>query len=79
MKDLKVGDEIVQKYGPYRVTATVIEVNERGAVLSLPFNAVLEGFDEIVTAPDGTALTADLAHDFLGRAHFGAVKFAEDK
>lgn len=71
--ELKVGDEIEERFGPYRAFATVVEINERGAVLEYRFLAHLVGFDNPITAPDGTPLTTDRAHGFLGRAHWAGV------
>ncbi len=72
--DLRVGDELHQQFGPYRATATVVEVNDRGAVLAYAFNAVLVGFPAPQQAPDGTGLTQDPAHGFLGRSLWPAAE-----
>jgi hypothetical protein len=74
MSEIEVGTLVETNHGPYRAVAEVIEVTERGAVLAYPFNAVLVGHDECISAPDGTQLTQDKAHGFLGRAHFADAK-----
>lgn len=77
MRELKVGDVIVQQFGPYEAKATVIEIKPQGAVLEYEFLAHLEGFPEAISAPDGTPLTADRAHGFLGRAHWDAAEVVQ--
>jgi hypothetical protein len=72
--ELKVGDLIVQQFGPYEATATVVEIKQQGAVLEYDALARLVGFPDTVEAPDGTQLTEDRAHGFLGRAHWAAAQ-----
>lgn len=73
MSELKVGDVIEEKWGPYLAKATVVAITDRGAVLEYDYNAVLVGFDQPITAPDGTLL-AEADQGFKGRAHWAAAK-----
>lgn len=70
---MEIGTRIRTKFGPYETVAEVIEVNEVGAVLSLAPTATLVGFDSLTYAPNGTQLTEDKMHTFLGRAHFASA------
>ena len=74
IEELKVGDRIAQQFGPYRALATVVEIKEQGAVLEYDYNAVLRGYPDTISAPDGTPLTTDIAQGFLGRAHWADVE-----
>lgn len=72
--ELKVGDQVAEQFGPYRAVATVVEVTDRGAVLEFPSSAVFTGFPQATFAPDGTQLTHDRTHGFLGRAHWSTAE-----
>ena len=72
-KELKVGDTVRLKYGPYQTTGEVIRIINAGAVVQPAGVATLVGYDETITAPNGTALTQDRGEDFIGRAHWEAT------
>lgn len=73
-EDLKVGDKIRGKFGPYSATGTVTEIKAAGAVVRWEGTALFVGFDALSTAPNGDQLTTDTADDFIGRAHWPAVE-----
>lgn len=75
---IEVGTELEVMFGPYRAVAEVVELTERGAVLAYSSSALLVGYPDVATAPDGTELTHDRAHGFLGRAHFESAKVVGD-
>lgn len=75
--DLTVGDRIADKFGPYRATGTVIAIKEHGAVIAWDPIAVFVGYDDVTAAPNGTPLTTDRAHGWVGRALWGGVERAE--
>jgi hypothetical protein len=74
VSDLEVGDRISQQFGPYLAYGTVVEVQDHGAVIAYDYNAMLVGFPDTLAAPNGTPLTTDRAHGFIGRAHWAATK-----
>jgi hypothetical protein len=72
--DLVVGDRILTRHGPYEAVATVIEVNDSGAVLSYePTARFVGGLHTVIRETDGVVL-AEGDHGFLGRAHWPAVR-----
>jgi hypothetical protein len=76
-KEIKQGDRIIRRYGPYETLGTVVSVTDRGAVVALDRVAHLIGFGVPLDAPDGTQLTADPHHDFIGKAHLHGVTVVE--
>lgn len=73
-KELKVGDTVRLKFGPYRTTGEVIRINYAGAVIQPAGVATLVGFDHTLVAPNGDALTEDRGECFIGKAHWDAVE-----
>ena len=76
--DLHVGDRVAEQFGPYRAYGTVVEIQDHGAVIEYDFNAVLVGFPDVLAAPNGTVLTTDRAHGFIGKAHWAGTKRVRD-
>lgn len=73
-KEPQPGDIYELKHGPFRSQWTVVEVTDRGAVLTYkPQSVHFVGFDRPITAPDGTQLTFGYGQDFVGRAHFDTL------
>lgn len=74
--DLIPGVVIKLHAGPFVYTATVLEVHPDGLGIVVAPNddAKLVGYGDNVTAPNGTQLTRDPMHDFIGSAHLHAVK-----
>jgi hypothetical protein len=77
--ELAVGDRILTRHGPYEAVATVVEVNDSGAVLSYAETARFVGGLPAVVPEAGPLKGRVLAegnHGFLGRAHWPSVRRA---
>lgn len=73
--DLEVGDRFKRRYGPFEATCEVVEVDDIGALLKVHDDARYVGFEEETVAPkDPSIVLADKGHDFIGRAHWHAVR-----
>ena len=73
-KNLKVGDRVSQRFGPFDSVWEVTEVNDRGAVLNYTGPVVYVGYDIPMAAPDGTQLTQTPREGFVGRALWDNVQ-----
>jgi len=79
MTELTVGDRILTRHGPYEAVATVIEVNDSGAVLAYAETArFVGGLPRVIPAagPLKGKVLAEGETGFLGRAHWPAVQMA---
>lgn len=75
MVELQVGDTFWEQCGPFLAHVIVVGVVPGvGAELQYTGETELVGFPGRLTAPDGTILTTDAMHGFLGRAHWGAIE-----
>jgi hypothetical protein len=74
MKQLKVGDTVRLKFGPYRTTGEVVRIIDAGAVIQPAGVATLVGYDQTMVAPNGDALTEDRGETFIGKAHWESVE-----
>ena len=63
------GNVVVLTFGPFRCTATVMEVTDVGIVVAPNDDAKLVGYQRTQYAPNGRALTNDVMHTFIGSAH----------
>ena len=68
------GNLIRLTYGPFQCTAIVMEVNDIGMVVAPLDDAKLVGYKFVQHAPNGTQLTRDPMHDFIGAAHFPHIE-----
>lgn len=76
MPELKVGDVVQTRYGPYESTAKVIEVTEEGAILEPSPTAILVGYEKPRDVPVKSPTAREAMNpfrEFLGRAHWPAA------
>lgn len=75
MPELNKGDVIAQQTGPFRSMWRVVDIIDAGAVLKyVPGTVNFTGFAETSLAPNGSVLTTNPDHGFLGRAHWPAAE-----
>jgi hypothetical protein len=72
--DLIPGTVLALRFGPFRCTAVVMEVSPLGIVVAPNDDAKLVGYKAFAEAPNGTQLTNNLMHAFIGAAHLPAVE-----
>lgn len=72
--ELKPGDEIIQRHGPFEARWRVERIIDAGAVLRWTGHVLFTGYRDVQTAPNGDQLTAVPEEDFIGRAHWSSVE-----
>ena len=75
-QDFIPGTVISMRFGPFKATGTVMETSPLGIVVRVNDDAKLVGYDGFSEAPNGTQLTNDLMHTFIGAAHLHSVVLA---
>lgn len=74
---IKVGDKLWLRHPPFRALWTVIKITEHGAVLEYAGQVEFTGYGTTQTADNGTVLTTDPDHAWLGKAHWPAAVVAQ--
>ena len=67
--NVKAGDRLQVRHGPFLADALVVEITDRGAIIDYTGKVTLVGYTSVVPAPDGTQLAGTPTQGFIGRAH----------
>jgi hypothetical protein len=67
--NVKAGDRLQIRHGPFLTDALVVEITDRGAIIDYTGKVTLVGYTNVEPAPDGTQLTETPTQGFIGRAH----------
>ena len=68
--NVKAGDRLQVRHGPFLADALVVEITDRGAIIDYTGKVTLVGYRSVVRAPDdGTELAETPTQGFIGRAH----------
>lgn len=76
-EELKVGDVVPLRHGPFRAHWRVKELIDAGALLEWTGEVEFVGHRYHHEAPNGTVLSEDASLSFVGRAHFHTLKRGE--
>jgi len=72
--ELRVGDLLELRHGPFAARWIVIETIDAGARLAFDGHVWFEGYQHTLGTSGGVKLTESTEHAFLGRAHWPAAK-----
>jgi hypothetical protein len=71
-EQLRRGDKVELRYGPFVAIGEVVEVTDIGASVQVQKEARYVGFEHPTVAPSGRRLATE-NYDFIGRAHWHEV------